>query len=260
MNNEIRDLTIIMSVRIDSETRLNNIYTILKYYQKYTSVPIIIVEADAESHLRDVMKIEFPDIEYVFIKDDAPILHRTHYMNEGFRRVKTRNAANIDADIILPISQLIEANKMLLHENTIMVIPYDGRCVDLNEDLSSCFRAKVDCNLLQSYNNERFMFGHWSVGGAYLVHVNQYQKMGWENENFLGWGPEDIERVHRLDILGFKPLKLNGVIYHLHHPRGINSGDRDFQTAYSTKREYCKVCSMLPDELKEYISTWKWNV
>lgn len=260
MSNEIRDLTIVMSVRIDSESRLNNVYTTLKYYRKHISVPIIVVEADTESHLRNMIEIEFPNIEYVFIKDDAPILHRTHYMNEGFRRVKTLNAANIDADIILPIPQLIKANRILLHENAIMVIPYDGRCVDLNEDLSRHFREKVDCNLFSDYSNEKFMFGHWSVGGAYLVHVKRYQKMGWENENFLGWGPEDVERVHRLDILGFKPLKIDGIIYHLYHPRGINSSDRDLKTAYSTKKEYCKICSMLPDELKEYISTWKWNV
>lgn len=260
MNNEIRDLTIIISVRIDSKERLNNICTTLKYYQKYTSVPIIVVEADTESHLRNVMGREFPNIEYVFIEDDKSIFHRTHYMNEGFRRVKTRNAANIDADIIVPMPQLIEANRILSHEDTIMVIPYDGRCVDLSEDLSNRFCEKIDTNLLLTCHNERFMFGHWSVGGAYLVHVKQYQKMGWENENFLGWGPEDIERVHRLDILGFKPLKTEGMIYHLYHPRGINSSDQDLKTAYSTKREYCKVCSMLPDELKEYISTWKWNV
>lgn len=258
MNAEIRELTIIMSVRIDSEIRLNNIYTTLKYYQK-TSVPIIVVEADTKSHLENMMKAEFSNIEHVFVKDDRAILHRTHYMNEGFRRVKTQNAANIDADIILPINQLIKANNALLDENLIMAIPYDGRCVGLNENLSDHFREKMDCDLLPTYCNEGLMFGHWSVGGAYLVNVRRYQEMGWENENFIGWGPEDIERVHRLDILGFKPLKIHGKIYHLHHPRGINSGNGNLQIAYSTKKEYCKVCSMLPDELKEYVSTWKWN-
>ena len=96
------------------------------------------------------------------------------------------------------------------------------------------------------------------MGGAYLVDVLRYRKYGWENEYFLGWGPEDAERYTRLEILGQKPCRVDGHLYHLFHPRGVNSGMSDKVLAKSTKKEYCKVCSLSPEELKKYIKSWKW--
>lgn len=102
------------------------------------------------------------------------------------------------------------------------------------------------------------MFGFISVGGAFLVNVELYRVCGWENEHFPGWGPEDFEREHRLDILGHKPSRVRGKIYHLSHPRGINSSNNSYNLLYTVKKEYCKVCSMLKPELLNYIHTWEW--
>ena len=74
----------------------------------------------------------------------------------------------------------------------------------------------------------------------------------------MGLGPEDAERYHRLEILGFKPGHVSGGLYHLYYTREINSGVRDVNLIISTKRELLHVCSMNPIESKEYIETWKW--
>ena len=57
------------------------------------------------------------------------MLYRTHLMNEEFRRVRTRNAANIDVDIIVPIEQLHQAHDAVLSGQYVMSMPYDGRVV-----------------------------------------------------------------------------------------------------------------------------------
>ena len=63
-----------------------------------------------------------------------------------------------------------------------------------------------------------------SVGGAFLVNRVAYLRAGGENEAFYGWGPEDAERVKRLEILELPIARVKGPLYHLDHPRGINSG------------------------------------
>lgn len=259
MRNNIENLSIIFTVRVDSMERFNNIKATLSYYSKFTSCPIIVLEADKEPQLDSFIRSQHPDINYIFIEDANAIFHRTHYINEEFKQVRTVHAAVIDSDVIVPINQLIQANNALLQEKVIMTYPYDGRFVGIDAYFSDLFRKLIDPEIFEIINgNKQLMFGFISVGGAFLVDINKYKAVGWENEYFPGWGPEDFEREHRLDILGHKPIRIEGVIYHLSHPRGINSSNSYTPLILATKREYCKVCSMMPGELRAYISTWHW--
>ncbi|MBD5361313.1 MAG: hypothetical protein HDR79_08450 [Bacteroides sp.] len=256
----IKDLTIIFTVRIDSETRFENVKATLSYYRELTQgAPTVLLEADSKPKLREIMRTEFPEVDYIFIQDENPIFHRTHYINEEFRRVKTQNAAVIDSDVIVPKNQLIRANKLLLFSDEIMVFPYDGRFIGCDAYMSNIFRQRLNPKIFEAIDgNQQLMFGFISVGGAYLVNVNRYKTVGWENENFPGWGPEDFEREHRLDILGHKPKRIMGKIFHLNHPRGINSSNSYSPLVLKTKREYCRVCAMSAPDLMEYIASWPW--
>lgn len=255
------ELTIVFTCRIESAERLDNALAAIGYYQRYTDAPILVLEADRKTCLRDILLKEFPDVNYIFIEDSNEIFHRTHYINEEFRKVMTQNAAVIDVDIIVPPQQLEKANNMLLaNEENVMVIPYDGRAVCQDACRTEQFCKSLDLRVFTEMPGcQRLMFGYISVGGAYLVNIERYRRCGWENEHFIGWGPEDSERFTRLDILEHKPLQLPGVIYHLEHPRGINSGDQIEEVTLATKREYSKVCSMMPSELCAYIKKWPWT-
>lgn len=254
------DLTIMMSTRIDSPSRLANVRASLGYYRKYTDAQLLIIESDCEPRLREIMLTEFPEVAYIFVEDSSPMLHRTHLMNEEFRRVRTRNAANIDVDIIVPIEQLRQANAAVLSGQYVMAMPYDGRVVLSPKEFADIFRETLDIEALTEVDAyQQLMFGFASLGGAYVVDVARYRELGWENEHFLCWGPEDMERFHRLDILGHRPLQISGKCYHLPHSRGINSGDTVPEMILSTKAEYHKVLSMTPPELQAYIRTWPWT-
>lgn len=255
MKHSLSNLSIVFTVRVDSQERLQNILATLEYYDKYTYCPLILLEADTISKLGILLVKRFKTLAHVFIFDKNPFFHRTHYINEEFRLVKSQHAAVIDSDVIVPVEQLIEANKLLTETDNIMVYPYDGRFVSHGACLSNQFRKTITPDTLDYAD---IMPGFTSVGGAFLVNVERYREFGWENENFPGWGPEDAEREHRLDILGHKPARVIGKIHHLYHPRGINSSDSHETLALATKREYCKVCAMMPNELQLYISTWPW--
>ena len=254
------NLTIIFTVRVDSMQRQLNILSTLKYYISILPKShIILLEADSSSHLEEIINSQFPDIQYIYIYDENPIFHRTKYINMELRHTLTKFAAVIDSDVVVPVNQISEAVRLLSCGNLIMVLPYDGRFINIDAYFSDLFRNSNNISSICSIDgNQSLMFGFISVGGAFIVNVLEYKKVGWENEFFPGWGPEDFERVNRLSILGYKPLRVEGKIYHLDHPRGINSSNIYEPLILATKREYCKVSSMSRDELRGYIDTWPW--
>lgn len=171
----------------------------------------------------------------------------------------TPYAAIWDADVIVPFSNFVKALTILSEDKATIVLPYDGRVWDMTEYFSQIYRIHKDERLFGYYNCQcNFMNGYESVGGGFLVDISLYRQAGLENEHFIGWGPEDEERVSRLFILGHKVESVDGEMYHLHHWRGINSGSIDAEMALVTKREYAKICSMSKSELEAYIHSWDW--
>ena len=253
----LENLTFCIPVRIDSSHRERNLLTILKFYAQNIRCNYIVMEADKEQHLKELPSIE--GLVYHFIYDENPTFHRTYYINKMLAQTTTEIAASWDTDAIAPITQLSKAYKTIIEEQATMAYPYDGCFWSINEFFSSLFCKNLKISLLEKSPMMKFlMCGYYSVGGAFLVNVRLYKECGWENEHFIGWGPEDAERYKRLMILNKKPIKIPGALYHLYHSRGNNSSDGNEQVAYITKKEYCHVCSMQPDELKEYIKTWNW--
>lgn len=253
----IPELTFCIPIRIDSDYRLRNLYAILNFLSSNIETKYMVLEADSEQRVKELPHID--SLEYLFIKDENDIFHRTRYINIMLSKVTTSMAAVWDADVIVPIKQLLAAYQVVHEEHASMSIPYDGKCWNVNDFFSMIFRQQLSIeifasplftkNLLNEYN---------SVGGAFLVDILKYKECGWENEHFIGWGPEDEERYKRMHILGSTPTRIEGDLYHLYHSRGINSGNNDFHIAYTTRKEYCKICSMEPHQLLAYIQTWEW--
>lgn len=253
----LEKLTFCIPVRIDSAYRERNLLAVLRFYAQHIKCNYIIMEADKVQHLKKLPQIE--GLTYHFIYDDNPTFHRTYYINRMLAQTSTEIAAIWDTDAIAPISQVNKAYRIIMKEQATMVYPYDGCFWNINGFFSSFFCKNLRINLLKDFPMMRFlMCGYHSVGGAFLVNVKMYKECGWENEHFIGWGPEDEERYKRLLILNRKPTRISGALYHLYHPRGNNSSDNDKHVAYVTKKEYCHVCSMQPDELRKYIATWNW--
>lgn len=252
-------MTLCFPVRIDSEFRLRNLKAALRYYSKCTNAQIMVIEADVIPKAHRTVK-RFPAVTYHFVADHNPILHRTRYINDMLRLAVTKLAAVADTDIIVPPSQIQAAYDAVNASDTeVMAIPYSGIAWSINEYYSDIFCRQCDIRLFTEFTAPRpTLFNFASVGGFFVVDVERYRLCGWENEYFIGWGPEDAERHHRLTILGCAPAIIPGVIYHLYHTRGINSGSTDAEVALATKREYSKVCSMWPHELRVYVSRWPW--
>jgi hypothetical protein len=139
-----------------------------------------------------------------------------------------------------------------------MVYPYDGTFVLLDELFKQMFAKVLDPSLLSVNKNKFVVDTRRSCGGVVFLNRNSYISAGLENEHFKSWGPEDRERMKRMDTLGFRIDRVGGALYHLPHPRSENSKMADeVQERYM--EEYFKICNMDKNELKAYTEAWHWR-
>ncbi len=252
---DLSDLTFCIPVRIDSAERKRNLMTVLRFYSAITDARFIVLEAGFKPLASEAGEIR--NTEYVFIEDNNRIFHRTRYINKMLGTCRTPFAAVWDTDAVIPVRQISEALNILKEGDCIMAYPYGGTFLMVSDYFSHKFSETVDIRILTEYaQHSSVVASYHSVGGAFVVDIERYRAIGAENERFTGWGPEDVERYRRLEILGKRPTRTQGSLFHMNHPRGLNSGDNDTATMTSTKSELFKVCAMEKDQLMEYISTW----
>jgi hypothetical protein len=89
------------------------------------------------------------------------------------------------------------------------------------------------------------------------MNKEKYIQGGMENENFLSWGPEDVERRDRFIKLGYKIGSIEGKLFHLDHSRTFNS-DTTNPRFKANEEEYSKIKSFTREQLKQYVETWAW--
>ena len=259
MNTSLDTLTFLLPVRIDSPERLANLMAAVRFYSESTDAKFIVLEADDTPKASEVKDLG-SRIRYEFVKDGNPVFHHARFNNMLLSMARTCHAAIWDVDAIAPADQVREAFRMIAEKGHTLAYPYDGSYWCVGETFSALFRRTLDICVLRDFPQSRYLLcGYHSVGGAVLVNAARYAECGWDNENFIGWGPEDAERFKRLEILGRKPGRVAGPLFHLHHPRGLNSGDFREEVALSTKMEYCRICSMDRQSLLDEIRDWRWR-
>jgi len=240
---DLPDVTFLVPLRIDSTERKENIDTLIKYTFKHFETNLIVLEADSAQKYFPEFNPE--GFNYEFVEDTNSVFHRTKWINHLISMAETPYVAIWDTDAVAPPEQIITGVEKLRNKEDIPCFPYDGR-------FYSC--DKVSCDIFKKYLNieiltgripvMRLMHGYHSVGGAFIVNKEEYKKAGGENENFYGWGPEDTERVKRLEIMDLPIFYSTGVLFHLWHPMGKNSWFACSETEKQNRKELLKKCSI----------------
>jgi len=250
----LTNITIVIPLRIDSEERRANLDAVLGYLCSHPEIKIILLEADNEPLYKS--RINHPCVSYIFIEDKDPVFYRTRYINRMLHEVRTPVTGIWDSDVIVPIEQICEAVNKCISGYT-LCYPFDGRFYDVNKSISQLYRETGNMDILvQNHSLHWLMHGLYSVGGAFTVNTEKYLSAGGENENMYGWGPEDTERRERICNLGLEVGRVAGCLYHLSHPRGMNSNFANYERAIANRSEYLKICRMNRNELEKYIMTW----
>lgn len=239
----IPPISIVIPLRIESSERRDNLHCVLQYLLQSPFIHIDLLEADRE---RRFFFNPHERIRYNFVYDEENVFYRTHYLNVLLKKASFPIVGVWDTDVLIPESQLVASIKHIM-EGCVLCFPYNGNFRYLNNERSKVIRE--DINRLQKDEGRRLM-GRPSVGGAFLINRDKYLQAGGENEGFYGWGPEDAERVKRLEILGLPISRTKGSLYHLNHERKPDIGIDNQKKAQHNQKVLINTCEMSKTELK----------
>ena len=254
----LSDVTFVIPVRIDSPERARNLDVLIDFFIRNFDSDILVLEADNHQHYS--VKNNTNRIRYFFEEDQCPVFQHTLYLNHLYRKVNTPIVAGWDTDILVAPKQIVDTVEQVRNGSTVMGLAYNGYAYQTSTELVDIYQETRDLDdLIKKAGELKTMYGDLSVGGAFIFDTEKYIQAGGENEFFLGWGPEDMERVKRMEILYSQPVyRAKGCAFHLWHPRYINSRYADKQYEINGKKEYLKVCGMTRIELQSYIQSWPW--
>lgn len=223
MKIELTDVTFLYIIHTDTVERMENLFLSTKYLCKYFKTSIMVLEV-APYNNNFIRKILNKNIKYEFIQDDDPILWRTKYLNYMLNKTKTPIVSVIDTDIIVPYKQIVDSVNALRNDDVQFVYPYKERMLDTSYIIRKLY---VQCPNIRTFikNQDKMntMYPPCAVGGVFLCLLDAYKKLKLENERYYGWGVEDGDRFYKWNSSIFKILRIEGVIFHLSHPRGSNS-------------------------------------
>lgn len=101
--------------------------------------------------------------------------------------------------------------RRVVEGDSVLCLPYNGVVKALSSKASQEYARCGRTVLWTRHPKEAIrLMGRPSTGGAVLMNRIIYLSCGGENKNFYGWGPEDAERVHRVEILGYSVSWVSG--------------------------------------------------
>ena len=232
MKQDLNDITFLILVRIDTIERIENLLASTEYLVSNFNSTIEVLEVSPHNN-GIIKKILNKKVNYTFMVDDDPILFRTKYLNLMLSSVSTPFVAVWDVDCLLETGQILETMNILRSGQADFVFPYENKMLDTSLILRKLYLKKKRIDFLSKNKDKmREMYPPVAVGGVFFCKLDSYIKIGLENENFYGWGIEDGERYYRWKNSEYKTERVKGVLFHLSHPRGINSLIHDQDQSY----------------------------
>jgi hypothetical protein len=263
MKKDLSKATFIIPLRIESDDRLRNVITSVCYLLSVFDTNIIIHEVDRESvfdrdalpQIREFLNGEFKNINHVFERSDDPSFHRQRVLNDMIMSTNTEVVVNYDCDILLPIESYVESYEAITSGKVDVVYPYG--------DGNYQYQVFADDELVTNFLTQDFDFTYLErkskvydakYGFCQFFSKKSYVEGGLENENFVAYAPEDVERFYRFKTLGYNILRIPNHVYHLEHSRSPNSW---FNNPYMNQNneEWERVQRMDKDTLKNYIES-----
>ena len=245
----MNNLTLLIHYHKESEERERNLRATSRWLQREFPGIHISVFSDACEVADDLKPL-------VTIEDDSRvqgIYHRTKAFNELCKLAETDYVGIWDTDVVFDSGQIWKSVEMLSEKGYDFAWPYDQEFRRIMPGPSDIFAAN-----LNAYQLSRSPVSSVarSVGGAILARRSKYIEIGGENENFIGYGAEDLERCYRMNSLG-RTTVIAGPLLHLHHPMTALSKE-GHAFSEQNQAEWKRMLSIAPAHLMAEIKTWSW--
>lgn len=259
---DLADVTFIVPIFLDTPERLRNLQQNVRYLTTLFDARILIGEYKAShaapvSQQLDEFAGRFDYLEFPGAKDN---FFRTRLLNQLLARVQTPLVCNLDCDAFFSSRQYLIAAQLLRWNAAEFVLPQNGPTIHVSQQAQDEVLQILQTRSLDENEIARLAESVWngdSVGGAVFGKTQIYRDCGGENENFLGWGWEDFERISRIEKLGIRLNRTPGALYHFTHPRGATSSDSHahYQANWN---EYQRIDALTRAELEHEIASWSW--
>lgn len=272
MKHDLKGLTILFHVRIDTEERSRNLKIITDYYRKnFFNYKNIFIEDDNQINVPDIIELTEDDT-YVFSKSTDQ-WQKCAAFNRGIILAKSELIAFHDLDAIIPAEQLLEAiNQLTADKSAGLVYPYNGLFLCINKQIKDHFAITLDItdiikyfpnNLQVNSNDGNVLVGsRSSVGGCVLGRRDNIIKANGYNPNFKGWGYEDNEFPRRVHVMGYSVSKLGSskaALWHMPH-EGPGASPKVENPYHEQNRQICSfVETSTKEEVKHYTNT-SWSL
>ena len=247
---DVKDLTILIALKIDSSDRLKNLDITMDYLQSNLDTNIVICEQDNQPQIEGRYKCD-----YVF-HQTSDFFNRQRGVNLAAKKAKTPVIAHYDADILISPKQIEKATELILNNQVDIMYPYDGKFYDVPKEQHQMIK---DTHSVENIDIPRcILFNPHSVGGVVFFNTEVFWKAGGANENFKGLGYEDNEIFTRFQKLGYRIGRLDRPLFHLNHER-LETSFNFNPFLEMNKQEFFRIERMSKDELLNEVSTWGWK-
>lgn len=252
MKTDLKNVDFIVPLRIDTGDRLRNVILSTSYLLHHFDCTVTIKEVDSErrfeTYALPIIKrlVDTSNLNFIFEEetrtDDA--FHRTKVLNDMIMESKCDIVVNYDTDLILPLDTYTKAVEMLRGEYDV-VYPYRygnhgerkvnlGFTIETQDNMDNFEKDEFVSRFIKEYDStcfdDRFFYypsnqgEGWAEYGMVQFFNRQVYIDGYlENEGFIAYAPEDIERHHRWQTLGYNIGRVDNHAYHLEHQRTQNS-------------------------------------
>ena len=138
MKYNLKEITFLIPIRLDSIKRLENLIIVVEFLHKLFDTNIFILEA-SEYNNGIIESLLGKKIKYEFIEDRDIIFHRTKYINYMVNSTNSEYLAIWDSDVIINKKIIIDSFNKLKENEADMVYPYDGYFYDVSEPIRELF-------------------------------------------------------------------------------------------------------------------------
>ncbi len=248
---DLTDVTFVIPVKYDHPDRKENLFVVIPYLQKWFKTNIILGEQGPKS---EFMYMASLGVKYVRFPDGP--FHRTRFINEMTMMATTPYVFNWDADVIVPVGQIVECVQFL-RNGCEFAYPYDGDFLHVHRSYLPKIMATLNTNVFDG--NSFKGVGDRSVGGAVGFNKEAFIRVGMENENFVSHGAEDVDRLIRFNMLS-KTERIKGPLYHFDHWCGPDSKHSGHDYCVINRTEIRIIKSIkTKEEMIKHINTWPWR-
>ena len=233
---DLKDTTFCIPVFYDCDHRLENFKLIIDFLSFHFDTNIIVSEQlkDGTSYFHhDKVTLNLGLSE----REDG-LFHRTKALNLLYNHTATPIVVNYDCDVLFDVKKYVEAIDLIRSNCYDIVYPFSGNFFDIPRSYINTIKTFPE--FISEVVKTKQCRNSNSVGGAIFCNTKKLIEVGGENENFISWGYEDLERYHRFLLKNLRVKRLEGDLYHITHNKDKNSSKRNPFYEHN-KKEYEKI-------------------